>query len=68
MLFYSLKINFEIFTCRIRILNNIGVAFIKMGKYEDALSTFEHCLDEKPDFKTALNLGICSDFRLIQLC
>ncbi|PAV85370.1 hypothetical protein WR25_07229 isoform D [Diploscapter pachys] len=41
---------------RIRILNNIGVAFIKMGKYEDALSTFEHCLDEKPDFKTALNL------------
>ncbi|KAK6730670.1 hypothetical protein RB195_007255 [Necator americanus] len=40
---------------RINILNNIGVAFIKMGKYDDAMSTFEHCVDERADFKTALN-------------
>uniref|UniRef100_A0A1I7XHN3 TPR_REGION domain-containing protein n=1 Tax=Heterorhabditis bacteriophora TaxID=37862 RepID=A0A1I7XHN3_HETBA len=41
---------------RINILNNIGVAFIKMGKYDDAVSTFEHCVEERADFKTALNL------------
>ncbi|KJH48282.1 tetratricopeptide repeat protein [Dictyocaulus viviparus] len=41
---------------RISILNNIGVAFIKMGKYDDAMSTFEHCVDEQANFKTALNM------------
>ncbi|VDO06250.1 unnamed protein product [Haemonchus placei] len=41
---------------RIKILNNIGVAFIKMGKYDEAMSTFEHCVDERADFKTALNM------------
>ncbi|VDP49179.1 unnamed protein product, partial [Heligmosomoides polygyrus] len=41
---------------RINILNNIGVAFIKMGKYDDAMSTFEHCVEERADFKTALNM------------
>ncbi|KAK6730664.1 hypothetical protein RB195_007251 [Necator americanus] len=39
------------------VLNNIGVASIKMGKYDDAMSTFEHCVDERTDFKTALNYG-----------
>ncbi|KAK6042391.1 tetratricopeptide repeat protein [Cooperia oncophora] len=42
---------------RINILNNIGVAFIKMGKYDEAMSTFEHCVEERADFKTALNMG-----------
>ncbi|EPB69625.1 hypothetical protein ANCCEY_11279, partial [Ancylostoma ceylanicum] len=41
---------------RINILNNIGVAFIKMGKYDDAMSTFEHCVEERADFKTVLNM------------
>ncbi|CAJ0594545.1 unnamed protein product [Cylicocyclus nassatus] len=41
---------------RIKILNNIGVAFIKMGNYDDAMSTFEHCVEERADFKTALNM------------
>ncbi|PIO71816.1 tetratricopeptide repeat protein [Teladorsagia circumcincta] len=41
---------------RINILNNIGVAFIKMGKYDEAMSTFEHCVEERADFKTALNM------------
>ncbi|WKX92854.1 hypothetical protein Q1695_010691 [Nippostrongylus brasiliensis] len=43
---------------RINILNNIGVAFIKMGKYDDAMSTFEHCVEERADFKTALNMAL----------
>ncbi|KHN84582.1 Intraflagellar transport protein 88 -like protein [Toxocara canis] len=41
---------------RIKILNNIGVAFIKCGEYDEASSTFEHCLEEKGDYGTALNL------------
>ncbi|CAJ0948651.1 unnamed protein product, partial [Mesorhabditis belari] len=41
---------------RIKILNNIGVAFIKMGKYDDAANTFEHCVEERADYSTALNL------------
>ncbi|CAD6186482.1 unnamed protein product [Caenorhabditis auriculariae] len=45
---------------RIKILNNIGIAFVKMGNYDDALSTFDHCVEEKADFKNALNLVVAS--------
>lgn len=45
---------------RIKILNNIGVAFVKLGKYDDAMSTFEHCMEEKPEFRTAMNLIMCA--------
>uniref|UniRef100_A0A915BR99 Tetratricopeptide repeat-like domain-containing protein n=1 Tax=Parascaris univalens TaxID=6257 RepID=A0A915BR99_PARUN len=41
---------------RIKILNNIGVAFIKCGEYDEAANTFEHCMEEKGDYGTALNL------------
>ncbi|CAI5456116.1 unnamed protein product [Caenorhabditis angaria] len=45
---------------RIKILNNIGVTFVRMGNYDDALSTFEHCVEEKADFTTGLNLVLVS--------
>ncbi|CAL2049617.1 unnamed protein product [Caenorhabditis brenneri] len=45
---------------RIKILNNIGVTFVRMGSYDDAVSTFEHCVEEHPDFSTALNLILVS--------
>uniref|UniRef100_A0A914XBJ9 Intraflagellar transport 88 n=1 Tax=Plectus sambesii TaxID=2011161 RepID=A0A914XBJ9_9BILA len=45
---------------RIKILNNIGVAFVKLGKYDEAGSTFEHCMEEKPEFRTGLNLILCA--------
>ncbi|CAI2356644.1 unnamed protein product [Caenorhabditis sp. 36 PRJEB53466] len=41
---------------RIKILNNIGVTFVRMGSYDDAVSTFEHCVEESADYTTALNL------------
>ncbi|CCD74417.1 Intraflagellar transport protein 88 homolog [Caenorhabditis elegans] len=41
---------------RIKILNNIGVTFVRMGSYDDAISTFDHCVEENPNFITALNL------------
>ncbi len=37
-------------------LNNIGVAFVKLGQYEEAANTFEHCMEERGDFSTGLNL------------
>lgn len=37
-------------------LNNIGIALVKLGKYEDALATFEECMDFHGDYATALNL------------
>ncbi|VDM08134.1 unnamed protein product [Wuchereria bancrofti] len=40
---------------RIKIMNNIGVAFIKCGEYDEADSTFEHCMNEKGNYNTALN-------------
>ncbi|VDN27636.1 unnamed protein product, partial [Gongylonema pulchrum] len=40
----------------IKIMNNIGVAFIKCGEYDEAASTFEHCMEEKGDYNMALNL------------
>lgn len=42
---------------RIKILNNIGVTFVRMGSYDDAINTFEHCVEEAGDFITALNLS-----------
>uniref|UniRef100_A0A0R3S787 TPR_REGION domain-containing protein n=1 Tax=Elaeophora elaphi TaxID=1147741 RepID=A0A0R3S787_9BILA len=40
---------------RIKIMNNIGIAFIKCGEYDEADSTFEHCMNEKVNYNTALN-------------
>ena len=37
---------------RLKILQNIGSVFIKMGQYADAITSFEHIMSELPDFKT----------------
>ena len=37
---------------RLRILQNIGTVFVKMGQYADAITSFEHIMEEKADFKT----------------
>ncbi|XP_076857925.1 intraflagellar transport protein 88 homolog isoform X2 [Brachyhypopomus gauderio] len=41
---------------RIRIMQNIGVAFIRMGQYSDAITSFEHIMSESPNIKTGFNL------------
>ncbi|TKR92804.1 hypothetical protein L596_007383 [Steinernema carpocapsae] len=41
---------------RVKMMNNIGVAFIKLGNYTEALDTFEHSLNDRADYTTALNL------------
>ena len=37
---------------RLKILQNIGSVFIKMGQYADAITSFEHIMSDRPDFKT----------------
>ncbi len=39
-------------TVRLKILQNIGAVFVKMGQYADAINSFEHIMNEQPDFKT----------------
>lgn len=35
-------------------MQNIGLLFIKMGQYNDACTSFEFVMQEKPDFKTGV--------------
>ena len=40
-------------------MSNIGIVFTKMGQYNDAITSFEHIMQEEPDFKTGFNLILC---------
>ncbi|MEE6472719.1 hypothetical protein FKM82_009699 [Ascaphus truei] len=44
---------------RIKIMQNIGVAFIKTGQYADAINSFEHIMSESPNLKAGFNLILC---------
>uniref|UniRef100_A0A8C4UNC0 Intraflagellar transport protein 88 homolog n=1 Tax=Falco tinnunculus TaxID=100819 RepID=A0A8C4UNC0_FALTI len=44
---------------RIKIMQNIGVAFIKTGQYFDAISSFEHIMSMSPNLKAGFNLILC---------
>ncbi|XP_042692910.1 intraflagellar transport protein 88 homolog, partial [Centrocercus urophasianus] len=44
---------------RIKIMQNIGVAFIKTGQYMDAVSSFEHIMSLSPNLKAGFNLLVC---------
>ncbi|XP_010221923.1 PREDICTED: intraflagellar transport protein 88 homolog [Tinamus guttatus] len=44
---------------RIKIMQNIGVAFIKTGQYIDAISSFEHTMSMSPNLKAGFNLVLC---------
>lgn len=46
---------------RLRILQNIGTVFFKMGQYADAITSFEHIMEEQSDFKTGNNKHRCSN-------
>ena len=40
-------------------MQNIGIVFVKMGQYTDAITSFEHIMSEAPSFKTGFNLILC---------
>lgn len=44
---------------RFKIMRNIGNAFVKMGNYQDAITSFEHIMEGRPDFQTSFNLIVC---------
>ncbi|KAI1899745.1 hypothetical protein AGOR_G00064920 [Albula goreensis] len=44
---------------RIKIMQNIGVVFIRIGKYSDAITSLEHIMSESPNIKTGYNLILC---------
>ncbi|KAM8857880.1 intraflagellar transport protein 88 homolog isoform 1-T1 [Synchiropus picturatus] len=44
---------------RIKIMQNIGVVFVRMGQYSNAVTSFEHIMSESPNIKTGFNLILC---------
>ncbi|CAN9497498.1 unnamed protein product [Ophioblennius macclurei] len=44
---------------RIKIMQNIGVVFVRMGQYADAVTSFEHIMSESPNVRTGFNLILC---------
>ena len=44
---------------RIKIMQNIGLVFVRMGQYSDAITSFEHIMTESPNVKTGFSLILC---------
>ncbi|KAL6100387.1 ift88 [Pungitius sinensis] len=44
---------------RIKIMQNIGVVFVRMGQYSDAITSYEQIMSESPNVKTGFNLILC---------
>ncbi|XP_043929126.1 intraflagellar transport protein 88 homolog [Protopterus annectens] len=44
---------------KIKVMQNVGVVFIKMGQYSDAITSFEHIMSESPNLRTGFNLILC---------
>lgn len=44
---------------RIKIMQNIGIVFVRMGQYTDAITSFEHIMSECPNIKAGYNLILC---------
>ncbi|XDV30642.1 hypothetical protein PO909_033509 [Leuciscus waleckii] len=44
---------------RIKIMQNIGVVFIHMGQYSDAITSLEYIMSDNPNIKTGFNLILC---------
>ncbi|XP_072300270.1 intraflagellar transport protein 88 homolog [Eucyclogobius newberryi] len=44
---------------RIKILQNIGLVFVHMGQYSDAITSFQHIMSECPNVKAGYNLVLC---------
>ena len=40
-------------------MKNIGLVFVKMGQYTDAINTYEHIMADHPDIEVGFNLLIC---------
>lgn len=45
--------------CRIKIMHNIALVFIKMGQWEEAISSLEYIMSEQACHRAGLHLIIC---------
>eukprot|EP00199_Chlamydomonas_sp_CCMP681_P001067 CAMPEP_0119114344 /NCGR_PEP_ID=MMETSP1180-20130426/47219_1 /TAXON_ID=3052 ORGANISM="Chlamydomonas cf sp, Strain CCMP681" /NCGR_SAMPLE_ID=MMETSP1180 /ASSEMBLY_ACC=CAM_ASM_000741 /LENGTH=751 /DNA_ID=CAMNT_0007102849 /DNA_START=106 /DNA_END=2357 /DNA_ORIENTATION=- len=45
---------------RFKIMRNIGLSFVKMGQYQDALQSFAQVMENAPDQQTGYNLVVCA--------
>ena len=43
---------------RLKILQNTGIAFVRMGLYSDAITSFDNIMMEKPNFQTGESLKV----------
>jgi intraflagellar transport protein 88 len=41
-------------------MRNIGMSFVRMGQYQDALQAFANVMENVPDHQTGYNLVICA--------
>ena len=41
-------------------MRNIGLSFVRMGQYQDALQAFSTVMENVPDHQTGYNLVICA--------
>jgi len=44
---------------RIKIMKNIAIVFVKLGQYNDAVTSYEHIVSEKPEIESCFNLLLC---------
>jgi len=44
---------------RIKILKNIGHAFVKLGEFQDGIDAYENIMESQADFQTGFNLIVC---------
>ncbi|KAJ3294769.1 Intraflagellar transport protein 88 [Borealophlyctis nickersoniae] len=44
---------------RLKIMRNIGIAFVRMGQFQDAITSFEAIMEGNPDYHTGFNLILC---------
>ena len=44
---------------RLKIMRNIGNAFVRLGQFPDAIQSFETIMDGNADFQTGFNLIVC---------
>ncbi|XP_035431065.2 intraflagellar transport protein 88 homolog [Spodoptera frugiperda] len=45
---------------RMKVMHNIGLLLVRMGKFRDAVTNFQHIMHEQGDFQTGLHLVLCS--------
>ncbi|KAJ3053393.1 Intraflagellar transport protein 88, partial [Rhizophlyctis rosea] len=44
---------------RLKIMRNIGISFVRMGQFQDAITSFEGIMETSPEYHTGFNLILC---------